>query len=246
MMQRLILAALAVVLLSSPAVQAADDVSAIVEKAIKAGGGEEQLKKFPAAQVKSQGKFYGGGADGVEFTIDQAYMYPGRYRFQIEVGGTVVRTQVIKGDKGWTKAEGGTEELGKDELKEAHEEMYARGLTHLLPLTDKGVKLSRLGEIKVGDRPAVGIRVEAKGHGNVSLYFDKESGLLVKSQRRVKEPGSGEEVTAETVYSNHKKVEGMPLAHKVTITHDGKKFVEAEVTEWKVFEKLPDSTFEKP
>jgi hypothetical protein len=42
-----------------------------------------------------------------------------------------------------------------------------------------------------------------------------------------------------------KNKDGIPLAKKVLIKHDGKTFLEAEVLEIKYFEKLDDSEFKK-
>ena len=52
-------------------------------------------------------------------------------------------------------------------------------LSQVLPLTDKTYPLTGAGEAKVNDRPAVGVKVTARGHRDVTLYFDKESGLLL-------------------------------------------------------------------
>jgi hypothetical protein len=56
----------------------------------------------------------------------------------------------------------------------------------------------------------------------------------------------GKEYMAETFYSDYKKVDGLLIAHKLLIKRDGNKYVDAEVTEVKVSEKLDDSVFAKP
>ena len=51
-------------------------------------------------------------------------------------------------------------------------------------LEDKTFELSPMGETKIEDRPARGVRVVMKGQPDVSLFFAKDSGLLVKVDRR--------------------------------------------------------------
>ena len=52
--------------------------------------------------------------------------------------------------------------------------------------------LAALGESKVGDRPALGVRISVKGRKDLRFFFDKESGLLVKSEH-ILDDGNGKE-----------------------------------------------------
>jgi hypothetical protein len=103
-----------------------------------------------------------------------------------------------------------------------------------------------LAEKKVGDRPAVGVGVAHEGHKDIFLYFDKETGMLVKSERQAKDPMGGEEYKQETRYSNFKEVDGVKRPFKLSILRNGEKYIEAEVTEYETLNKLDDSTFAKP
>src|SRR5207253_5715159 len=154
---------------------------------------------------------------------------------------------VVDGDKGWTQMGGNTTEMTKDQLAEQKESMYASSVRHLTPLTDKAFTLTPLAEIKVNDRPAVGVKVTHKGHRDVKLYFDRESGLLVRSDQIVKdEQTGGKEVTQEAIFSDFKAVEGIKVPMKVVITREGKKFVESEHQDMKLLEKLDNKTIEQP
>jgi hypothetical protein len=244
-MQRLILGTAVVVgvLLSGAAVRADGEAAAIVDKAIKATGGADVIKKFAALKVQTKGKFYGMG-DGIDYKAEESFQAPDRFFLKIDATGFSF-SSTVNGDKGWIKFGDNVMEMTKEQMEKAKEDLYAGGLARLLPLKHKGVTLSQLGEVKVDGKPAVGVRAESKGHADVSLYFDKESGLLVKTERRTKDD-SGAEVTQETLYSDYKKVEGMQVPMKAVINHDGKKFIESENTDVKLSEKLPDSTFDKP
>jgi hypothetical protein len=143
---------------------------------------------------------------------------------------------------------GQTEEMDKDMLAEAKEESYTEWVTTLLPLRDKAFQLTSLGESKVGDRPAVGLKVSHKGHRDINLFFDKDKGLLLKAETIVKDPmmGGDKELAQETFYMDYKAIGGVQHAMKVKINREGKLFVDGETVEIKILEKLDDSVFGKP
>ena len=137
-------------------------------------------------------------------------------------------------------------ELDKDALTEGLEQGHAGHVAGLYPLTDKAYTLAATGEIKVNDKPALGVKVSAKGHRDVTLYFDKESGMLVKSEHTVKDEGSGQEVQEESFYSEYKEVQGTKQPMKFTVNRDGKLWVQGEASEVHLSEKLDDNAFAKP
>jgi outer membrane lipoprotein-sorting protein len=253
-MQRLMCAACAAFLAlagASPArADEAADMKAVVEKAIKAHGGLETLSKYKAVTAKSKGVFHGLGQP-IDYTSTLVYQEPDKVRVETEgefMGVNFKRVEVVNGNKGWIQLMGNTDEMSKDVMAEVQERLHAQAVAHLVALTNKDYKLSTLGEAKVGDRAAVGVRVEYKGRRDVNLFFDKENGLLLKSETRVKdvESGGDKEATQETYYSDYKKVEGMQVPFKVKVNRDGKLLVEAETTEFKPAEKLDDGQFGKP
>jgi hypothetical protein len=221
---------------------------ALVDKAVQAQGGEAQLAKWPAATAKVKGTFHGLGA-AVAFTGEVAVQGPDRQKIDIEAeadGQKFRLVHVLNGDKGWVRFNDDTEEMDKEELAEAQEEAYAEWVTTLVPLKDKAFTLAPAGEVNVEKRPALGVRVSRKGRRDVNLYFDKETGLLVKTESRVKDEQSGQEVTEETLLSDYKEVQGTKQAMKFTVRRDGKPYLEGEITECRLAEKLDDGVFAKP
>jgi hypothetical protein len=228
----------------------ADDSAAtraLVDRAVKAQGGAERLAKLPAVTGRLKGTFYGLG-DGVAFTGEFAAQGADRNRmeFEAETGGQKLRlVHVLNGDKGWVKVNDDTEELDKEGLAEAREEAYAEWVATLVPLRDrKRFSLSPLGEIKIDGRPAAGVRVSSEGRRDVNLYFDKTTGLLVKTEARLKE--DGEEVTEETFLGEYKEVQGTKQATRLTVRRDGKPYLKCEVSNYRLAEKLDDALFARP
>jgi hypothetical protein len=56
----------------------------------------------------------------------------------------------------------------------------------------------------------------------------------------------GQEVTQETTYSNYKDFGGIKRATKVESKRDGEKFIDAEITDFKVLDKVDPKTFAEP
>jgi outer membrane lipoprotein-sorting protein len=231
------------VLLCAPAVRADDaaDAKAIVEKAIKATGGEEVLSKFKAMTWKEKGTYYGMGKP-LPYTGKYSLQWPGKFRMEIEG----VFTTVMDGDKGWIQANGETKEMTKEQIQGHKENLNADQTTRLLPLLTKEYTLSPAGEIKVNDKAAVGVKAARKDHGDVLLYFDKDSGLLAKMEYKVHSQEKGKEVKQETFFSDYKAADGMQVPRKIAMKQDGKDYVEAEILEPKLLDKIDPKLFEKP
>jgi hypothetical protein len=222
----------------------ADQARAIIDKAIKAVGGEEKIAKFKTQTWKNKGTYYGMG-DGVPYTAIYAVSWPDKSRFEVEGGFIIV---AINGDKGWMQAMGGeVHEFTKEEMVEQKDGQHHGLVTTLLPLKDKAYTLSLLDETKVADKPAVGVKVSCKDRRDVNLYFDKDSGLLVKSESKVKVPEEGnKEVNQETLYDDYQQVEGAWIAMKIAVFRDGKKYAEGENFDIKIVDKLDEKLFAKP
>jgi len=104
-----------------------------------------------------------------------------------------------------------------------------------------------VGEGGVYGREAVGLRVSRKGHRDVTLSFDKASGLLLRTECVVKDLDSGgRELVVETLYDDYRPVDGVQVAHRFTIRRDGRLYVQSEAVEVKVAEKLDDRLFARP
>jgi hypothetical protein len=235
-------------LLTHGGARAQEETRAIIEKAIKAHGGADKLAKDRATQAKSKGSLDIAGMS-LDFT-EEIFTQPNRLKSVLELqvaGQTVTVTTVFNGEKAWIKdPTGKTTELEGKALEEIKEATYQASLARFVFLKNKEYELSALGEAKVNGKPAVGVRVASKGHRDVNLYFDKESGLLAKIERQALDQMTGKEVAEERVITEYQEVDGVKVAKKAQVNRDGKKFVEAEVIEIKFRDKLDDSDFAKP
>jgi hypothetical protein len=244
-----VLLAFGMVLAATITVRGGDSTAAraLVEKAIEAQGGEAKLSKFAAVTASFKGTFHGLG-EAAPLTGELASQGADRQKtvMEMEAGGEKLRiVHVLNRDKGWTKINDDLEELDADDLAEAKEEAHVEWVATLVPLKDRTFQLATVSEVRIDKRPALGVRVSSKGRRDVTLYFDKESGLLVKSESRVKDDDN-QEVTEETFFSAYKEVQGTKQAMRFTVKRDGKLYLEGEFIAYRLVEKLDDKVFAKP
>jgi hypothetical protein len=240
-----VLAAVFVIGLSTQTRAADDkDTKAILDKAIKALGGEEKLAKAKAATWKTKGKIsFGENDNAFKGDVTVQGLDHCRQEFEGDLGKFVM---VLAGDKGWMAFGDNTTPLDKDPLDGAKRDIYLQMIpVTLLPLKDKDFKIEAAGEEKVDGKPAVGLKVTAPDKKDFTIHFDKESGLPVKLAAKITDFG-GAEVAQETTYSDYKEFDGIKKATKVVIQRDGKKFLEQQISDFKVLDKVDPKTFAEP
>jgi hypothetical protein len=243
-----LLAALAGAFLAPPA-RAADEPKDIIAKAIKAQGGEEFLAKHKGGRIKSKGKIDIPGVGEAEYTQEVAYMLPDKFRDSMELsvaGQKIPVNTLVNGDKLTIEVNGKAIDLGK-EVKEALRDVgHVLEVGRLVTLKDKKYELSIIGEDKVEGKNAIGVRVSAKGHKDVSLYFYADTHLLAKVEYRTADATTGNEVQEERIITEYKKGnDGRSAPKTVVLKRDGKKLLEADVTAYELVEKIDDSEFTK-
>jgi hypothetical protein len=225
-----------------------DDARSIVDRAVKAHGGRDALGKIKAERVKGKGTIFYEGVS-VPFTVENVIVLPGQFRNEMKcavLGEETNQVVVLNGDKAWTTANGQNQPLTETVKAEMEETRYADQVTMLTPLLDdKKFQLSSLGEKKVRDRPALGVKVSTKGHRDIELYFDKEAGLLAKVKRLALSPKMVAAVQEE-YWSDFKETAGVKRPMRFQVYQDGKLFTEGELTEVSYPEKVDNALFEKP
>jgi hypothetical protein len=140
-----------------------------------------------------------------------------------------------------------TQEMKDEKLEYVLDQVYHMHVTSLLPLlTEKEFKLATGGEKDVGGKKAAVVKVTRTKRPDVTLYFDKGTGLLVKSESKVKDEFQAwKEVTDEVFYSDYKDAGGKKVFGRMKIVRDGKTMIESEMSDQKFPEKLDAKLFEK-
>lgn len=229
---------------------AQEEFKAIIAKAVKAHGGAEKLAAVEkkGIELKSKGVIHLMGV--ITYTGESFVQMPGKFRevLQMDINGTpVTQTVVLNDGKCWINVNGMNVDLGDTLTKEMKEEMHARRAMSLLPLLNtKDFELAALGETKVGDDEAIGIKVSAKDRRDLGLFFSKKSGLLVKVESRAFDFHNQQEVAQEIFLSDYQAEDGYQIPRRMLLNREGKKFLEREVTEVRFVDKIDDGVFAKP
>jgi hypothetical protein len=220
------------------------DARSIVEKAIKALGGEEKLAKVAAYSWKSEGTV---NFNGNENDFNSHVTVKGLDHFRRESGNDNFHIVVVlAGDKGWRKFGDDFNELEGDALANEKRGVYLQVIPiTMVTLKEKGFKYETGGEEKVGDKPAFILKITGPDGKDFTLYLDKESGLPVKQVARVR-GFQGQEATAETTFDDYKDFDGIKKATKIEVKRDGETFQKMKVTEFKVLDKVEPETFTEP
>lgn len=224
------------------------EAAAIIDKAIKAIGGEEALGKVKTANWKTKGTITFQGSDNpVSTVVTVQGIDHSRNEFEGEFGGNTVKAcSVLSGDQGSRMFGGNKSDMDKDALANEKRRNYLTVIPILItPLKDKAFSAEVIPDDKVGDKPAAGIKVTAPDKKDFKLYFDKETGLPVKLVARVM-GFQQDEYTEETTYTEYKDMAGIKKATKIESKRDGAKFITQQVTDFKALDKVDPKTFTDP
>ena len=236
-----------VLLIGSSFAHAEDGAPAILDKAIKALGGQEQLSKVKAISLKAKGTINLMGDDNpFSVSVILQGLDHSKQEFEGEFGGNKIKGgSILDGNKGWRTFAGMTMELEGDELNEAKRTQYLQVMAmNPTILKGNGFKVASAPSEKVGDKTALGLKVTGPDGKTCTLYIDEASGLPVKMVAKVK--FQAEEFTQSTTYADYKDFQGIKKATKMESTRDGNKFQTQEVTEFKILDSVDPKTFAEP
>lgn len=226
---------------------AAENVREILEKAIKAHGGEAKLAKLKNMTSKAKGTIHIGFS--VPFSQDTAWQCPDRLKItaKLNIPKPTAFVEAIAGDECWSVRDGKTVPLSAIKCDELRTQAYVRRLLLLVPLLQENAyKVSALEEIRIDNRPAAGVAVSCTGERDVKLYFDAETGRLAKTERRVQDEFGKKESVQEEFFTEYRDFDGVPTATKQVWLRDGKKAVEMTLTDVRYPDRLDATVFADP
>ena len=214
----------------------------LIDKVLAAYGGEEKLSKLKFTEKVKQTQ------DGNLTTIEYFVQPPDRFRAELQRMGDAPRQiHILQNGLGrWTRYPDGKVERLESfgaEPPFAYWLDYVRffGPRVVLRLNDADHRLSLLEEVKIAERPAVGVELN-KAVPNfkllLRLYFDKETNLLVRQDNVLS--------SSSISYSDYKTFDDIPIAQKQTQTANGKVVTETEVIDFRAVDKFDARLFEQP
>jgi hypothetical protein len=230
--------------LSGALIQAQEPAAdAVLDRAIKALGGEKMLSKSKAFVWKGYRKrqMHTQKRQVTIQGLDRA-----RYETVLDQFNCTTCTTVVNGDEVWRRFAGTTEKLqgfGALEIKQ-YICLEAIPIT-LLPIKTNGLKYRAAADVNIGGKAASVLKITGPDGKELTLCFEKESGLPVKEIATVSTLFDGD-CTMEAAFSNYKEFGGIKKATRIEVTLAGELAYVVEVTEFKVLSKVAPETFSLP
>ncbi|GAA4826396.1 hypothetical protein GCM10011365_07300 [Marinicella pacifica] len=235
---------LAVVLLISVSWVAQSEMTldSVLADYIEAKGGMEVIKGTKT--IKTTGKMTMGAMEA-PFTF--IFKSPNKIYTTFELQG-MKGIQAFDGEKGWQVMPfmGKTEPvaMSEDELKQIKEQADLEG-----PLVDhesKGIQLELIGNTEIEGTPVIEIKATKPSGDVVTVFLDKE--YMIEVMTRTKMNMMGQEVEAETYFSDYKEVgeSGYPMAHAMSVKMNGSVVQNLTFEDVALNVDVDDSLFQMP
>lgn len=241
-------AAAAVIVAGIATARADDQATAVLDRAITALGGAERLEKAAGFSWKNRAVVNVNGSE-LAFRGQATAQGLDHYRAEFEGdfnGNTFQGVSVVNGEKGWRKFGDMLMELTADDLANEKRTIYlALAAATMLPLKGEGFTARMADAQELDGKPADVLKVTGPDGKETTLFFDRDSGLLVKQVAKVID-FTGQEFLQETTYADYKDFGGVKKATRVTATRDGEPFLKEEITEFKTLDRVDPDTFAEP
>ena len=225
----LCLAALVPLVLARP--ESALTPRQVIERAIVAHGGYEKLAKSRAERLELRGTIY-VGKTAVPFTNHVTLQLPGQYKSVVVLQQGDKRhgvVHLIDGDNAMVAIDGQPQTVNSLHLSQLRQTLQLEQAMRLVPLlSDPGFTLHPGQDYSYNGGVVTSVRVQGKSQRELVLFFDRATGLLVKSEHRIDGPG-GKDVTQEAFYGDYREIGGHRRPGKVMIQRDGQKVMDVEL-----------------
>jgi outer membrane lipoprotein-sorting protein len=208
MLKKVALCLAAAAVIALPA--AAQTIDEIIAKSIEARGGEAKLRAVKSVRMTGHIEVGPGMIAPMSLVVKR----PGMVRMEFTLQG-MTAIQAYDGKAGWDvmpfQGKKDAEPMAADDVKEMADQADLDG-----PLMDykaKGHSVEYLGKEKVEGSDAYKLKITKK-NGNVETTFiDADSGLEVKTIAKITQQGN--EVEAESTYSDFRNVDGLILPFSI-------------------------------
>jgi hypothetical protein len=153
---------------------------------------------------------------------------------------------VLASDRGWRKFGENLNEIEGPALANQKRTVYLQLVPVILvPMKGKGFKVESAADEKVGDKPAAVVKATGPDGKDFKLFFDKENSLPVKLTATVA-GFQGNEFNQETTFGAYKDFGGIKKATKIESKRNDQRYIEKEITDFKVLDKVESDAFAEP
>ena len=211
-------------------------VDEILDRYVRAVGGRQAIEKVTSRVWKGSRI----GADGVLVPEEIYAKAPNKLLTVTSYPDLVFRTG-FNGARGWARSSQGGRDLPEEMLAQLRREAEFYKETRLKEMYSK---LAVLGREKVGEREAYVVEATPAGAGgSEKLYFDAQTGLLVRKYVEMKTVVG--QFPTQTDYEDYREVDGVKLPFTLRWSIPGRVWGR-KITEVKHNVPLDDAQFDSP
>jgi zinc protease len=213
-------------------------IDQVLDKYVKALGGKAAIQRPTSILIKGTFEVPAFNASG---TMERFSKAPNKYALSVDIPGFGVIQQAFNGDAGWAQdPQSGLRDLSGVELAQTRREaeMYKD-----IKLKELYTKLVVKGKDKVGDKEVYLVEATPPEGGVEKLYFDTQSGLIVKTDIEAETPQG--KMPVEIYLEDYKEVEGIKVPFSLRQVTPAVSF-SIKLTEVKYNVPVDDSKFNKP
>lgn len=175
----------------------------ILDHYLKATGGRDAWKKLTSRVSKGTINVPAMSMSG---TLEVHEKAPNQVITVVVIGGGTFR-QAFDGKIGWSDdPQNGLQEQSGDQLAEMRRDA---DFSHPMDMHELYKKFTVLGSAKVGDRDAYLVEATPEGGSPEKMYFDAETGLLVRVDSQAHTPDGVTPIQEE--FSDYRDVDGIKL-----------------------------------
>ena len=203
------------------------DAKTLVDRAIKARGGEEALKRATVLEWRGRGLLH---ADERTIPIEGRWIVEPPDRAVVATwetgkGPSSTRRLILLGSEGFLERDGVRTPMPPEVLAGERDRFYLYALMRALPLRDPGTRVTATG-------PRT-LRVEREGRPTVDMFFDG-TGWLDRLRAEWRDPAAGKAAVEEWTFAGEVAAKGIRWPRRVNVSRDGAPIVDLDIEELRV------------
>lgn len=208
----------------------------LIDKAIEAHGGLENLKKLGAYQTTSKGTYMGGA-----YKMKTLWLAPSYMMMDVNNGEWM---SGYLGDDCWSSSRRIVVDCPAMEKDNMDENLMVTHMSHLYPLKEEGTRIVKLDDVTLEGKACPTVEVQMKEAPiPLRLSFDPESMQILRMSWTATMMGKPTLTTADV--KENRNIEGVVIPAKLVTTLGEEPFMDEELTAV-TFGELEASAFNRP
>ncbi|PYP84690.1 MAG: c-type cytochrome [Blastocatellia bacterium AA13] len=209
----------------------------VLAKYSKAVGAKEAIDKIKTRELKGTHV----AANGMNLEFEIKLVLPDKVAVLVTAPQGAI-AQGVSGDSGWVKNPREQRAMNNTELARARSLIWS---LDPLPIKEPYPRMLFAGTEKIGDKETIRLRMNTPDKRRAVLYFDKESGLLLRRVLYTDTPvGSDPE---QIDFEDYRDEDGVKIPHTIRVSYlDNFSTATRKITDMKTNVKVDDSAFAAP